>query len=119
LHKRERLERIIKEAAEQSGRGFIPKLSEPEKLKDVFAKSAKTNEGINIIAHPETKNSIAGVYGKIKKEKINLFIGPEGGFSENEISSAQESGFLAFSLGKRILRAETAAITIPAVLLAL
>jgi 16S rRNA (uracil1498-N3)-methyltransferase len=44
-------------------------------------------------------------------KKILILIGPEGGFSKNEIESAKEKGFLSYSLGPRILRAETASIS--------
>ena len=46
-----------------------------------------------------------------KQMSVGIFIGPEGGFDESEIELAEECGFKTLSLGKRILRTETAAIT--------
>jgi 16S rRNA (uracil1498-N3)-methyltransferase len=116
LHKLERLKRIIKEAAEQSGRGIIPGIKEQIKFCKIIDGLAK--DEVNLVAHPESKKSISEVKNLLKKSsKINLFIGPEGGFSEKEMELAGASGFLDFNIGKRVLRAETAAIVIPAILL--
>jgi 16S rRNA (uracil1498-N3)-methyltransferase len=98
----ERLRKIIKEAAEQSGRGFVPRLHQAMNFKDVL-EHAKLND-INILLDPRGKEM------PVKAEKIGIFIGPEGGFSDNEVKFAEENKFEIASLGKLTLRAETAAI---------
>ena len=113
LSKPDRLRRILKEASEQSGRGIIPGLREPVKLKNVF--DGKPVDEVNILAHPEANITLKDLFGRIGAlRKINIYIGPEGGFSKQEIEKAANSGFFVFGLGKRILRAETAAILVPA-----
>ena len=101
---KDRLEKIIKEAAEQSGRGFLPVLGEPINF-DEALKSAKEN-GLNLFfqaGYPPLGHSMS------KFEKIGIFVGPEGGWTEGEIKIAQSNGFTIVGLGKTILRAETAA----------
>ncbi len=57
----------------------------------------------------------AALNGFKGRRMISLFTGPEGGFSENEIEAASKKGFIRATLGKRILRAETAAIAVVAI----
>ena len=103
---RERLEKIIKEAAEQSGRGVLPKLNEAI-IFDEAIKSSKEN-GLNLFfqaGYPLLGHSMS------KFEKIGVFVGPEGGWTEEELKKAQSSNeFTIVGLGKTILRAETAAV---------
>lgn len=97
-----RIEKIIIEAAEQSGRNSIPKLlpaikfSELDKKDLIFADER--------FAYTEKENSLS----KIQDSRI--LIGPEGGFSANEFSELDRNGAVGISLGKTILRAETAAV---------
>lgn len=99
----ERLQIIIKEAAEQSGRGLLPALKEPITFEEVLHE-----------LKPETTVffDLGGVV--LDKERAtratSLLIGPEGGFSEAETTQARELGFTAASLGPLTLRGETAAI---------
>jgi len=103
---RERLEKIIKEAAEQSGRGILPKLNEAI-IFDEALKSAEEND-LNLFfqaGYPPLGHSMS------KFEKIGVFVGPEGGWTEEEIKKAQSSnGFTIVGLGKTVLRAETAVV---------
>ena len=103
---KDRLEKIIKEAAEQSGRGILPRLNEAIDF-DEAIKSAKEND-LNLFFNIGGKNvqhSMSNI------SKIGIFIGPEGGWDEEEIKKAQSSnGFTIVGLGKTILRAETAAV---------
>ena len=61
-----------------------------------------------------TRNVIEGIE---KNQSIAVFIGPEGGFAEEEIQAAREAGMLPVTLGKRILRTETAGMCVLAFLL--
>lgn len=116
--KRERWERIITEAAEQSGRGMLPKLEEPV----LFAKACrdlKLRGGFAILPwEGEKKRSLReALTGEKKPFSISIFIGPEGGFSEKEVEMAHRYGIITVSLGPRILRAETAGIVAAALVL--
>lgn len=106
-----RLNKIIKEAIEQSERGENVKLNDIIDFKTALLKKQWSN-GINILCDRSGK-SIQDTVKEIKKGKninINLFIGPEGGFLSDELFLAQQNGFLIMNLGSTILRAETAAI---------
>lgn len=97
-----RLEKIILEASEQCGQNVVPTLSPILDFKDAIMDA----EGEKIIFHP-----IGKTYGVNQKTKItSIFVGPEGGFTENEINLAKNSGFIIASLGALTLRGETAAI---------
>ena len=104
---KERLEKIIKEAAEQSGRGILPRLNEAMDF-DRAVDLAKNNNDLNLFFNIGGKNvqhSMSNI------SKIGIFVGPEGGWDEEEIKKAQSSnGFTIVGLGKTILRAETAAV---------
>lgn len=116
IRKLERLQRIICEAAEQSERGITPELAEPITLDNLFKNPAKESSIIGDSYSP--KPLLAELLPKLKQEKqINLFIGPEGGFSEREIAAAEKAGIQKFSLGPRILRAETAGVAVVSAIL--
>lgn len=106
-NKKERWERILKEAAEQSRRGMIPTLNVPLPIQNAFHDPAP----IRLIAwENELDNRLNDIFENQNSTEISLLIGPEGGFSEQEVESANSMGWIPFSLGKRILRMETAAI---------
>ncbi len=111
---KKRAETILKEATEQSQRGKIPELFLPEYFKKAINNISSDN--LNIIFHEKSEelDFIDFLFKKSKTlkdvDKINLFIGPEGGFSEEEIDIATKRGFFVVSLGKRVLRSETASI---------
>lgn len=112
--KRERWERILKEAAEQSRRGKIPKLNDPETLQ----KAVLHQNAFKLIAWEKDENSkIEAVLSGFIGQKVSLMIGPEGGFSEHEFELALNNDWKSISLGKRILRMETAAIVASALVL--
>jgi len=100
----ERLEKIIKEASEQSGRSLVPTLLPSMDFKQALIHGEKNEE--KIVFHLVEETYLP------KKESKNtaLFIGPEGGFTEKEITHAKEQGYTIASLGNLTLRGETAAI---------
>lgn len=117
-HKLDRYQKIIQESAEQSGRAVLPKLGklmEFKKLLDFL----KDKNGLKLIAwEEENKIKLSDLRNEIKKDQtIYLLIGSEGGFSEAEIALAKENEFLAFSLGKLILRAEIAGLVASSLIL--
>lgn len=104
--KRDRLEKIIKEAAEQSGRSVLPELGNELEFKDALkvAKQNDMNFFFALSAKPlDIKKELSG-------KTIGVFIGPEGGWDEFEAESAKAARFILAGLGKLTLRAETAAI---------
>jgi len=104
-----RLQKIMHEAAEQSGRGLVPKLqsivSFEMALIEVFKKTANV-----YICDVEAEKEKKPILPKNDKNTAAVFIGPEGGFTKEEISYALSNGAEKLSLGRSILRAETAAI---------
>jgi len=99
-----RLEKIILEASEQCGQDIVPTLSPILKFEDALTDGAKFDEKIifHLGGNPYTINQ--------KAKSISIFIGPEGGFTDKEITLAKESGYKVASLGPLVLRGETAAI---------
>ncbi|MFN3301853.1 MAG: RsmE family RNA methyltransferase [Patescibacteria group bacterium] len=107
-----RWKRIIKESAEQSGRGILPFLENVMTFKEALNFLQQKEQVLKLIAWEEEKKiKLSYLKNKIKKAKeIYLCLGPEGGFSKNEVSLAKKFGFFPFSLGKLILRAEIAGL---------
>lgn len=103
-----RWQRIVTEAAEQSGRGCIPEIASPTRYADVLAQWQPNRVGLIpwVGAEGET---IASVLPKDVAETA-VFIGPEGGWTDNEVENGREAGLNPVTLGKRTLRAETAAV---------
>ena len=99
-----RLEKIILEASEQCGRASLPELFE---IFD-FSEAINSQADEKIIFH--TQENTGDYKPNPKANSINIFIGPEGGFTEKEISEAKKVGYIVASLGSLTLRAETAAI---------
>ena len=109
--KTERWWRIVIEAAEQSRRGRLPTLR-PAVMFHTACEEA-TQSGLTLIPwEDEKERSVRSVVQETERPpfSINLFIGPEGGFTEAEMAQAQTYGALPITLGPRILRAETAGL---------
>ena len=105
-----RSEIIIKEAAEQSGRSKLPVLFDPVSFGNAI-EIAKNSGGLNILAH-NIGDHVSLKYFCERKDlplSINLFIGPEGGYSEEEVSLARENDFKLCRLASEFY-GETAAI---------
>jgi 16S rRNA (uracil1498-N3)-methyltransferase len=117
--KRARWERIIREAAEQSNRGKLPILYDPIDLEDGFSQSyAVARQRVLAWAGADTQNDrLADVIQPQNGGALAVFVGPEGGFSEDEIQLVKSSDIKLVSLGSRILRMETAAIIFPTLVL--
>ena len=100
-----RIQKIIKEAVEQSNQIFIPEVREPISFEEYVKKS-------NRIFFADIQSDINLSKLKINlKENNSILIGPEGDFSSKELKTLRSNNnFISFSLGKRILRSETAAI---------
>jgi len=106
-----RYKKIIAEATIQSG-GKIPPVLNPV-IKFVEAVKTLNPRDLNLICHEQEKeNNLLEILRTHGNKVINIFIGPEGGFSPFEIDLAQQNSLIPISLGKRILRAETAGIVV-------
>lgn len=115
--KLERWQKIAEAAAKQSGRGKVPEVSQ-RVLK--FAEALEDAAGLDGAAIPYEKETVRGLRqfaSGFSGTSAGIFIGPEGGFSENEVALAREKGVLPVTLGKRILRTETAGMVAAAILL--
>ena len=108
-----RWERIVREAAEQSGRGCLPEVVEPQSFEMALGE-ARASGVLSLIAWEmaggwSLKQALYPADAS-RPTQVNLFIGPEGGFEKQEIQQAQRYGVQPITLGPRILRAETAAL---------
>ena len=101
----ERWQKIAEAAAKQSKRDTVPKISPISTLQEIFS---GTYDLILLAYEGENKTSLKSVLEKSDAKNILLIIGSEGGFSEKEINFALASNAQSVSLGRRILRAETA-----------
>ncbi len=110
-----RWERIIIEAAEQSGRGRVPKLDEPVDFKQAISEANKFDRTL-IPWEQESARTLRDALTPDLR-RLALFIGPEGGFDEHEIALAVATDMIPVTLGSRILRAETAAAVTSAIAL--
>lgn len=101
-----RFQTIAKEASEQSKRVIIPQINKVIKFKDIN----KYNFDHQFIAYEneDQLNFYESLLNLKKGDSIGILIGSEGGFSIEEVKYAQENGYRSISLGKRILRSETA-----------
>ncbi|MCR4739122.1 MAG: 16S rRNA (uracil(1498)-N(3))-methyltransferase [Lachnospiraceae bacterium] len=106
---------ISEAAAKQAKRGIIPKITNVMS----FGEALEYSKDIDVRLLPyelhdsSTFEDTRSILGSIKKgESIGIFIGPEGGFDDEEITLAREAGYREITLGKRILRTETAGMTV-------
>jgi len=113
--RRQRWERIVREACKQCGRPAVPPCAEPVPF-DLLLAEAKSfdlklicweNEGAAALAEKVRGAGGAG--------SVLILVGPEGGFAAGEIDLAREAGFSPVTLGRRILRAETACLAAVAI----
>lgn len=103
----ERFNKIIKEASEQSKRLKLMKLDTIINFDEIN----KFNADLSLIAYEKENSSTKKIKDYLENKEIksiNVLIGAEGGFSEDEVDYAIKNGFKSISLGKRILRSETA-----------
>lgn len=111
-----RWNKISESAAKQSRRGKIP-VVEPVLNFQKAIEKAKCDDLTIIPYEKEQNNSLKTVVKNFKGKNISIFIGPEGGFSEKEIEFAIKNNVMPITLGKRILRTETAGFVTTAILL--
>lgn len=114
--KLERWRKISLEASKQSNRGRVPLIDSPIKWKD--AVSDGSNFDCSLIPYEKHQGkNLKGILKSFSGNSISIYIGPEGGFTEMEISEAKDAGIMPISLGPRILRTETAGFALLSVLM--
>ena len=110
-----RWQAIAQSAASQSRRNIVPEVRMPMTMKEAVTYAAG-NTDVRLIPYElqeddgSTKEYLEGIRGDGRA--VSIFIGPEGGFTPDEIALAESAGIRPISLGRRILRTETAALVI-------
>lgn len=107
----DRWRKIALQAAEQSRRASPPEIEAPKKLKDAIAPP----EGLRVVLAETEKDTPLRTLLDTNAPRVSLAIGPEGGWTEDELQSFNQAGWLSATLGPIILRAETAAIAAMAI----
>lgn len=111
--KRQRWQAIAMEAAKQSGRGVVPTIQPVHSFFDAIKLLSKKDLALIPYEKANDMNYTRDILSKIKNySSIGVFIGPEGGFDEEEIKVAMENNIKPITLGRRILRTETAGLAI-------
>lgn len=114
--KMERWKNIIKSSAQQAGRTILPHIEFPVRWEEI--KEISQHYDCLLWAWEKSGNSLSRfLQGPNPGEKVLLIIGPEGSFSPEEEEELQKLGFLDFSLGKRILRSDTAGLVAATIIL--
>lgn len=109
----ERWQRIVQEAAEQSGRVRLPEIAAASGLQEAVASEAARGPVVVLWeGGPETglRAALRAIAAKGVPERVALVIGPVGGFEEREVEESQAAGAVVVGMGRRVLRSETAAI---------
>lgn len=116
--KQVRWQAIARGAAEQSGRGIVPEVHTVH----TFAEALKMAEELDVILIPYEleegmRETVRVLDDILPGQSVGIFIGPEGGFEEEEVERAKKSGAHPVTLGKRILRTETAGLAALSILM--
>jgi 16S rRNA (uracil1498-N3)-methyltransferase len=113
IKRTERWRRIARQAAEQSRRAAPPEIAAPVELPEALGLPGDVRI---VLAESEAKALLRDVLESLPQEaEIVLAVGPEGGWTMDELQSFHQAGWAAASLGKTVLRAETAAIAATAI----
>lgn len=111
-----RWKRVVLEAAQQSNRLDVPDVASPVTLRDFLSSFRKVDLNL-LLWEGEQKSGIKDLLQSIKDiKKVTVLTGPEGGFSEDEVGMAISAGFTPVSIGKSVLRTETAPIMVLSIL---
>jgi len=114
FEKAQRWQRVAASAAAQSQRAFIPEVESPVTLEDVVSRVSQ--HAVLVVAWESAQaGSLAAVLEPVETgASLGVIVGPEGGFSQEEIDTLEEAGAQVVSLGRNILRSETAGIVLAA-----
>lgn len=106
--KLDRWQKIAASAAEQSGRGRIPQVIVLGSYQEALERAAQADKALMFYEHEEALTLRAALEDGADYQTVSLLTGPEGGLEEKEVEQAREAGLQVCTLGKRILRCETA-----------
>jgi 16S rRNA (uracil1498-N3)-methyltransferase len=109
----ERWQKIAVESAKQSGRARLMEIAEPVGLENFFAERGLGDEVSKIFFSERDGESFSAIEAG---KKITAVFGPKGGWDDSELEAAKTAGFTIITFGGRIMRAETAAIAMTAIL---
>ncbi len=109
----QRWQQIMINACEQCGRNVLPTLQPIRSLEEAIR---AIDVPVRLVLDPRAERPLTELCAQPRPEGVALLVGPEGGLTEDEVAMAEEHGFRALTLGPRILRAETAALSGVAVL---
>jgi 16S rRNA (uracil1498-N3)-methyltransferase len=112
--KAHRWQEIAVKAVQQSRRAKVPRIEHYRSFQEAL--ETCEGEGLKILLYEKEGENIKNVLRQYQPKKIYAMVGPEGGFTEEEVELAKDKGFIPIKLGQRILRTETAAITLVAIL---
>ena len=112
MKRTERWRKIALEATKQCERAKIMTVDEPVGFSDFIANIGEDSGSLLMFSEKDGR----GLPEQIARTKITALVGPKGGWEDSEIQIAEERGFMPIKLGRRIMRAETAAITFAALL---
>ena len=114
-----RWETIVREAAEQCGRGRVPEIAPPLE----WGEAVRSRSGVGLLAWEGAESALTLAHWlrgqELPPAQLSLLIGPEGGISQREAETATAQGWQLVGLGPRILRAETAAVAAAAIVIGL
>lgn len=113
----DRWQKIALEAARQSQRGIVPEVTDPLNYKNALSSAREDNDLVLFPWEEAQGLTLKGALAGKSYCKIGVFIGPEGGFSQEEADMARENDALPVTLGRRILRTETAGPAVLAMIL--
>jgi len=114
-HAVDRLRRIVIEASKQCGRNRLMQVAQPRHWPDFVAETSDVP--LRLLAHPTGRDGLADLLRQAgEPDRVLAAVGPEGGFTEEEVSLAMTAGWRSIDLGPRILRVETAAILLAGIL---
>ncbi len=108
--KHQHLQNIAVAAMKQSGQAYMPKISPLLDFKEWLSTSKREKNHLLLVAHPGASAVSLSELPADSSNGATILIGPEGGFSEEEVAASKSENFQQISLGQHILRAETAAI---------
>ncbi len=113
-----RYQKIVQDSAEQSERGLIPRVQDIVSIEEL-CKLNLTSYDLKLVCLERAQtNGIKEVLNSVqdKVNKVLVLVGPEGGFTDDEVKRVSNAGFIAVNLGKRIYRAETMGMVISSIL---
>ena len=112
--KAHRWQEIAVKAVQQSRRAKVPRVEHYRPFNEALG--ICTEDGLKILLYEQRGENLKNLLRRYQPNKIYAMVGPEGGFTEEEVRLAKDRGFIPIKLGQRILRTETAAIALVGIL---